>query len=208
MTVVRRSAVALKRCVDAVVGSVALIALAPVLMGVALLVRWRIGSPVLFRQERPGLHGRPFQLVKFRTMTSARHADGRLLPDTVRLTPFGRWLRSTSLDELPELINVVRGDMSLVGPRPLLMAYLPLYSAEQARRHDVQPGITGLAQISGRASLTWDDRFKLDVWYVDHWSLWLDVKIMLRTLRTVLRREGVSSEGLAPLPGYDPDTQR
>ena len=208
MTVAQGSAKALKRWVDVVVGGAAIIVCMPVIAGVALLVRWKLGSPVLFRQERPGLHGRPFHMVKFRTMTSARYEDGRMLPDAERLTPFGRWLRSTSLDELPELINVVRGDMSLVGPRPLLMAYLPLYSPEQARRHDVQPGITGLAQISGRASLTWDDRFALDVWYVDHWSLWLDVKIMLRTLRTVLRREGVSSEGLAPLLGYDPDTQR
>lgn len=161
----------------------------------ALLVRVWIGSPVLFWQERPGYKGRPFKIVKFRTMVEALDADGRPLPDSVRLTPFGRWLRSLSLDELPELYNILRGEMSLVGPRPLLVEYLPRYTPEQMRRHDVHPGLTGWAQIHGRNALEWEERFKLDVWYVDHRSLWLDARIMWITAWKVLTREGINQPG-------------
>lgn len=174
----------------------------PVLGAVALLVRRRLGSPVLFRQRRPGLGGRSFELRKFRTMTDARDADGRLLPDAARLTPFGRWLRSTSLDELPELLNVLRGEMSLVGPRPLLEAYLPLYSERHRLRHAVPPGITGLAQVSGRNALSWPDRFDLDVRYAETNSLALDVTVLWRTLRAVVRREGVSAAGEATMTAF------
>jgi sugar transferase EpsL len=160
-----------------------------------LLVYLIIGSPVLFRQQRPGLHGKLFEMVKFRTMTDARDDSGKLFPDDVRLTKFGKFLRSTSLDELPELWNVLKGDMSLVGPRPLLVEYLPLYSAEQARRHDVKPGITGWAQVNGRNAISWEEKFNLDVWYVDHHSLWLDIKILFLTIKKVLIREGISAEG-------------
>jgi lipopolysaccharide/colanic/teichoic acid biosynthesis glycosyltransferase len=165
-------------------------------------VRRKLGSPVFFRQTRPGLHGRPFEMVKFRTMTDARGDDGNLLSDAERLTAFGRFLRASSLDELPELWNVLKGDMSLVGPRPLLMEYLPLYSPEQARRHEVRPGITGWAQVNGRNALSWDDKFKLDVWYVDHRSLWLDVKILWLTVKKVLVREGISAAGEATMSKF------
>jgi sugar transferase EpsL len=192
----------LKRVFDIVVSAVALTVLAPV-MGLIALAVWRtMGRPVLFRQARPGLHGKPFVMYKFRTMRDLRNAEGNLLPDEARLTPFGRWLRTTSLDELPELVNVLRGEMSLVGPRPLLMEYLERYTPEQARRHEVKPGITGWAQIHGRNNLSWDERFKLDVWYVDNWSLWLDVKILWRTLWMVLRREGISAQGHATMPRF------
>jgi sugar transferase EpsL len=192
----------LKRVFDIVVSAVALTVLAPV-MGLIALAVWRtMGRPVLFRQARPGLHGKPFVMYKFRTMRDLRDAEGNLLPDEARLTPFGRWLRTTSLDELPELVNVLRGEMSLVGPRPLLMEYLDRYTPEQARRHEVKPGITGWAQIHGRNNLSWDERFKLDVWYVDNWSLWLDVKILWRTLWMVLRREGISAQGHATMPRF------
>jgi len=192
----------LKRVFDVVVSAVALTVLAPV-MGLTALAVWRtMGRPVLFRQARPGLHGKPFVMYKFRTMRDLRDAEGKLLPNEARLTPFGRWLRSTSLDELPELLNVLRGEMSLVGPRPLLMEYLDRYTPEQARRHEVKPGITGWAQIHGRNNLSWDERFKLDVWYVDNWSLWLDVKILWRTLWMVLRREGISAQGHATMPEF------
>jgi sugar transferase EpsL len=192
----------LKRVFDIVVSAVALTVLAPV-MGLIALAVWRtMGRPVLFRQARPGLHGKPFVMYKFRTMRDLRDAEGKLLPDEARLTPFGRWLRTTSLDELPELGNVLRGEMSLVGPRPLLMEYLDRYTPEQARRHEVKPGITGWAQIHGRNNLSWDERFKLDVWYVDNWSLWLDVKILWRTLWMVLRREGISAQGHATMPRF------
>jgi len=191
-----------KRVFDVVVSAIALVALAPV-MGLIALAVWRtMGRPVLFRHVRPGLHGKPFVMYKFRTMRDLRDAAGELLPDETRLTPFGRWLRSTSLDELPELLNVLRGEMSLVGPRPLLMEYLERYTPEQARRHEVKPGITGWAQIHGRNNLSWDERFKLDVWYVDNWSLWLDVKILWRTLWMVLRREGISAQGHATMPEF------
>ena len=187
----------MKRLLDVLVASVALLPLAPVLAVVALLVRAKLGVPVLFRQQRPGLGGRPFTLYKFRTMRDAIAADGRPLPDAARLTSFGRWLRATSLDELPELWNVLRGDMSLVGPRPLLMDYLPLYSTEQARRHEVRPGITGWAQINGRNAASWEERLSQDVWYVDHRSTWLDVRILARTLWVVLSRRDVTEPGHA-----------
>jgi sugar transferase EpsL len=192
----------LKRVFDIVVSAVALTVLAPVMGLIALLVWRTMGRPVLFRHVRPGLHGKPFVMYKFRTMRDLRDAEGKLLPDEARLTPFGRWLRSTSLDELPELLNVLRGEMSLVGPRPLLMEYLDRYTPEQARRHEVKPGITGWAQIHGRNNLSWDERFKLDVWYVDNWSLWLDLKILWRTLWMVLRREGISAQGHATMPEF------
>jgi sugar transferase EpsL len=199
---------AAKRALDVVGALLALILLSPLLLACALLVRVRLGSPVLFRQQRPGLHGAPFKLLKFRTMTEAHGADGRLLPDGERLTPLGRWLRSTSLDELPELVNVLRGDMSLVGPRPLLTDYLPHYSAEQARRHEVRPGITGWAAVRDRNATSWERRLQLDVWYVDHWTLGLDLKILLRTVVKVLKREGISAEGHATMPRFDESSKR
>lgn len=165
-------------------------------------VRRKLGSPVFFCQTRPGLNGKPFKMVKFRTMTDARGPDGQLLPDADRLTSFGRFLRASSLDELPELWNVLTGDMSLVGPRPLLVEYLPLYSPEQARRHEMRPGITGWAQVNGRNALSWDDKFKLDVWYVDHRSMWLDIKILWLTVRKVLVREGISAAGEATMTKF------
>jgi lipopolysaccharide/colanic/teichoic acid biosynthesis glycosyltransferase len=169
---------------------------------VALLVRVKLGSPILFRQKRPGLGGRPFDLVKFRTMTDARGPDGQLLPDDQRLTGFGRWLRATSLDEFPELWNVIKGDMSLVGPRPLLMDYMPLYTPDQARRHEVRPGITGWAQVNGRNALDWDKRFALDVWYVDRRSIRLDLRILLLSIGHVLGRRGISADGHATMPRF------
>ena len=186
-----------KRVFDLVLSSFALLLLSPLLVLLVLLVRWRLGSPVLFKQVRPGLHGHPFTIYKFRSMTGERGADGELLPDEVRLTPFGKFLRSSSLDELPELFNVLKGDMSLVGPRPLVMVYLERYSSEQARRHDVLPGITGLAQVSGRNAISWQERFAFDVWYVDNMSLWLDLKILWRTVLKVLKRDGINAEGHA-----------
>lgn len=169
---------------------------------VAMLVRWQIGRPVFFVQERPGMHGCPFSMVKFRSMTNEVDAVGNLLPDSNRLNWFGRFLRSTSLDELPELWNVLRGEMSLVGPRPLLMEYLPLYSADQARRHEVRPGITGWAQVNGRNALSWSKKFQLDVWYVDNQSVWLDVKILAMTVLRVLRRDGIAADGQATMPRF------
>lgn len=194
--------VSLKRAFDLVVSLLALILLSPLLGLLALLVRLRLGAPVLFRQLRPGLHGRPFTLYKFRTMTDARDAQGALLPDAERLTPLGRFLRSTSLDELPELFNVLKGEMSLVGPRPLLMEYLPRYTPEQLRRHEVRPGITGWAQVNGRNVLSWEEKFALDVWYVEHHSFWLDLKILWLTLVKTLRREGIAAEGHATMPKF------
>ena len=185
----------LKRLFDLLVSLGMLFVLGLPVMLLAWIVRRKLGSPVLFRQTRPGLHGQPFIMIKFRTMTDECGPDGELLPDAQRLTAFGRFLRATSLDELPELWNVLKGDMSLVGPRPLLMEYLPLYSPEQARRHDVRPGITGWAQVNGRNSLSWEEKFKLDGSYVDHSSLWLDVKILWLTVRKVLVREGISGDG-------------
>ena len=193
---------ALKRAVDVAVAGGALVALSPALLPLAGLVRLRLGSPVLFRQARPGLFGRPFTLMKLRTMTDARDASGRLLPDAERLTSFGRWLRSTSLDELPELVNVLLGDMSLVGPRPLLTQYLTRYSPEQARRHELRPGITGLAQVNGRNTLSWEEKFAHDVRYVDGQDLRLDLAILWRTLLTALRREGIAAPGAATMPEF------
>jgi lipopolysaccharide/colanic/teichoic acid biosynthesis glycosyltransferase len=169
----------------------------PFLLGLGILVRRQLGAPVLFQQLRPGLHGRPFRLYKFRTMTTAVAPDGTPLPDSQRLTRFGHFLRSTSLDELPELINIIRGEMAFVGPRPLLMQYLPLYTPEQMRRHDVLPGITGWAQVNGRNAISWEEKFALDVWYVDHRSFWLDCRIILMTIGKVLRRDGISAQGEA-----------
>jgi lipopolysaccharide/colanic/teichoic acid biosynthesis glycosyltransferase len=191
-----------KRLLDLTLTIPALILLAPVLALVACLVRIKLGAPIFFRQQRPGLHGRPFMLLKFRTMTDARDADGKLLPDTVRLTPFGRFLRSSSFDELPELINVLRGEMSLVGPRPLLMEYLDRYTSEQMRRHQVLPGISGWAQVNGRNALEWNQKFALDVWYVDHQSLWLDLKIVAITIWKILVREGINQPGQATAEEY------
>lgn len=192
----------MKRLFDLLVSLGGLLVLSLPLLLLWVLVHRKLGSPVLFRQVRPGLHGRPFMMVKFRTMTDERGADGELLPDAHRLTSFGRFLRASSLDELPELWNVLRGEMSLVGPRPLLMEYLPLYSPEQARRHEVRPGITGWAQVNGRNALSWEERFKLDIWYVDHRSLWLDLRILWLTVRKVIVREGISAQGDATMPRF------
>jgi sugar transferase EpsL len=179
----------------------------PLMAAIGLLVRVKLGAPVLFRQSRPGLGGKIFELVKFRTMLNAYDAEGRLLPDAQRLTPFGRWLRASSLDELPELFNVLRGEMSLVGPRPLLVAYLPRYNARQARRHEVRPGLTGLAQVMGRNSLSWEEKFEWDVRYVEQQSLALDLRILFLTAKTVLWREGISAQGEATMPEFRPATK-
>jgi len=191
-----------KRLLDLVAAGSGIVLLLPLLALVALLVRTRIGSPVLFSQVRPGLGGRPFRIYKFRTMTDERDEKGALLPDERRLTRLGRFIRSASLDELPELFNVLRGEMSLVGPRPLLMEYLPLYTSEQARRHEVRPGITGWAQVNGRNAISWEEKFKLDLWYVDNRSFLLDLKILLMTVASVFRREGISQEGRATMERF------
>lgn len=187
----------IKRLFDIVIAGIALILLSPVLVFLVWQVRRKMGSPVLFRQIRPGRDGKPFEMIKLRTMGNAKDKDGNLLPDAERLTSFGKFLRTTSLDELPELWNVLKGEMSLVGPRPLLMEYLALYTPEQARRHEVRPGITGWAQVNGRNALSWDEKFRLDVWYVNHASFWLDLKILYLTVKKVLLREGISAEGQA-----------
>lgn len=197
----------MKRVVDIFGAGLGLLMLSPVILCLAWMIRRRLGSPVLFRQIRPGLKGRPFEMIKFRTMRDAVDSNGQPLPDEERLTPFGRWLRSTSMDELPELWNVLRGDMSLVGPRPLLMEYLPLYSPEQARRHEVRPGITGWAQVNGRNAISWEEKFKLDVWYVDNHNLWLDIKILYLTVRKVFARDGISAEGEATMPKFTGNKQ-
>jgi len=191
-----------KRTFDIIVSALALIVAAPLFAILALLVRVKLGSPVLFVQMRPGLGGALFPLRKFRSMTDARGADGALLDDARRLPPFGRWLRATSLDELPELWSVLVGDMSLVGPRPLLQEYLPLYSPEQARRHEVRPGLTGWAQVNGRNAISWEERFRLDIWYVDHRSFLLDLKILAMTVGKILKREGIAPEGEATMPRF------
>lgn len=196
----------MKRGFDLIVAVTALVLLAPLLLVLALAVRWKLGAPVLFSQLRPGLRGQVFTLWKFRTMTDARDVWGTLRPDAERLTPFGRWLRATSLDELPELWNVVRGDMSLVGPRPLLVRYLERYSPEQARRHEVRPGLTGWAQINGRNAASWAERLRLDVWYVDHRSFGLDLRILARTVALVFRREGIHAPGEATMTEFQPPT--
>jgi len=193
-----------KRYFDIILTVPACIVLLPVCVIIAVSIRILIGPPILFSQNRPGLNNKPFKLYKFRTMTDARDADGNLRPDLDRLTRFGRCLRATSLDELPELFNVLKGDMSLVGPRPLLMQYLERYSPEQARRHDVNPGITGWAQVNGRNAITWEEKFKLDVWYVDNQSLWLDVKIIFMTICKIFKREGINQPGQATMEEFDP----
>ena len=185
----------IKRLFDIFASSLALILLSPVIAITAYFIHKKLGSPVLFRQVRPGLNGKPFEMIKFRTMKDAVDKNGQSLPDSERLTPFGIKLRSTSLDELPELWNVLKGEMSLVGPRPLLMEYLPLYNQEQNHRHDVRPGVTGWAQINGRNAISWQNKFKLDVWYVDHQSLWLDIKIIFLTIKKVFVKEGISADG-------------
>ncbi|WP_460158344.1 sugar transferase [Pseudomonas sp. S3_E11] len=191
-----------KRVFDILGSMVGLIALSPVIVIVAYLISRRLGSPILFRQVRPGLGGIPFEMVKFRTMRDALDANGEPLPDSERMTDFGRFLRSSSLDELPGLWNVIKGDMSLVGPRPLLMEYLPLYDETQVRRHDTRPGVTGWAQVNGRNALSWEEKFKLDVWYVDNQSLWLDLKIIFLTVKKVLIRDGISAEGEATMSKF------
>lgn len=192
-----------KRLFDILIGGSMLLLLLPLLLALSLLIFLRMGRPVLFRQTRPGLHGRSFEMLKLRTMRDAVDRDGNPLADSERITPLGQFLRSTSLDELPELWNVLKGDMSLVGPRPLLMEYLPLYSAEQARRHEVRPGVTGWAQVNGRNALSWEQKFALDVWYVDNRSLALDGRIMVMTLVKVLKRDGISADGEATMPRFE-----
>ena len=192
----------LKRAFDIAASTSALVVLSPVLAITAYKVKKNLGSPVLFRQVRPGLNGKPFEMIKFRTMKDATDKEGNALPDSERLTDFGKKLRASSLDELPELWNVLKGDMSLVGPRPLLMEYLPLYNAEQAKRHNVRPGVTGYAQVNGRNSLSWEDKFKLDTWYVEHQSLWLDMKILLKTVKKVIIKDGISADGEATMTKF------
>jgi sugar transferase EpsL len=192
----------MKRLLDVIVAGLGLLLGLPLLLILGLLVRVRLGSPVLFRQERPGFKGQLFSMIKFRTMVNSVDVDGRLLPDHERLTGLGSFLRNTSLDELPELWNVLKGDMSLVGPRPLLKEYVPLYSAEQARRMLVRPGVTGWAQVNGRNAISWEEKFALDVWYVDHQSFWLDVKILFMTIAAVFKRRGISNDGHATMPAF------
>ena len=192
----------LKRLLDIIIASIALILLSPLYFYVAHKVKKNLGSPVLFRQVRPGLHGKPFEMIKFRSMKDAIDAQGNLLPDSERLTPFGKMLRSSSLDEMPELWNVIKGDMSIVGPRPLLMEYLPLYSPEQAKRHNVRPGMTGHAQVNGRNAIGWEEKFKLDTWYVENQSIWLDFKIMFKTVHKVLAKDDISAEGEATMTKF------
>lgn len=192
----------IKRLFDIIGATTALVVLSPVYAATAYKVSKNLGAPVLFRQIRPGLYGKPFEMIKFRSMKDDIDADGNPLEDGARLTSFGKALRNTSLDELPELWNVIKGDMSLVGPRPLLMEYLPLYNDEQARRHDVRPGITGYAQVNGRNAIGWDERFALDTWYVDNQSLWLDIKILFKTVKKVIVKDGISAEGEATMSKF------
>lgn len=192
----------LKRLLDIVIASSALVVLSPVYAFVAYKVRKNLGSPVLFRQVRPGLNGKPFEMIKFRSMKDAVDAQGNPLPDSERLTPFGQMLRSSSLDEMPELWNVIKGEMSIVGPRPLLMEYLPLYNEQQAKRHNVRPGITGYAQVNGRNAISWEKKFELDTWYVENGSLWLDFKIMLKTVQKVIAKDDISAEGEATMSKF------
>ncbi len=192
----------MKRLLDIIIASIALILLSPLYAYVAYKVKKNLGSPVLFRQVRPGLNGKPFEMIKFRTMKDAVDAQGNPLPDSERLTPFGKMLRSTSLDEMPELWNVIKGDMSIVGPRPLLMEYLPLYNEEQAKRHLVRPGMTGHAQVNGRNAISWEEKFKLDTWYVENQSIWLDFKIMLKTVKKVLAKDDINEAGEATMSKF------
>lgn len=193
----------IKRLLDIIIASIALILLSPLYFYVAHKVKKNLGSPVLFRQVRPGLHGKPFEMIKFRSMKDAVDAQGNPLPDSERLTPFGKMLRSSSLDEMPELWNVIKGDMSIVGPRPLLMEYLPLYNQEQAKRHLVRPGMTGHAQVNGRNAISWEEKFKLDTWYVENQSVWLDFKIMLKTVKKVLAKDDINAENDATMPKFN-----
>jgi sugar transferase EpsL len=192
----------LKRTFDLLLTGIALIIFSPVMVALALLIRNMLGSPVIFKQQRPGLFTKPFYIYKFRSMNDNKNSLGELLCDAERLTSLGRWLRSTSLDELPSLWNVLKGEMSLVGPRPLLMEYVQLYNSEQMRRHEVKPGVTGWAQVNGRNAISWPDKFRLDVWYVDHQSLWLDIKIIFLTIKKVFFRDGISAEGEATMPKF------
>ncbi|EFF84031.1 sugar transferase [Acinetobacter haemolyticus] len=192
----------IKRLLDIVIASTALVLLSPLYVFVAYKVKKNLGSPILFRQVRPGLHGKPFEMIKFRTMKDALDEQGNPLPDSERLTPFGKMLRSTSLDEMPELWNVIKGDMSVVGPRPLLMEYLPLYNKDQAKRHDVRPGMTGHAQVNGRNAISWEEKFKLDTWYVENQSIWLDFKIMLKTVKKVIAKDDISEAGEATMTKF------
>ena len=192
----------LKRLLDIIIASIALILLSPLYFYVAHKVKKNLGSPVLFRQVRPGLHGKPFEMIKFRTMKDALDTEGNPLPDSERLTPFGKMLRSSSLDEMPELWNVIKGDMSIVGPRPLLMEYLPLYNQEQAKRHLVRPGMTGHAQVNGRNAISWEEKFKLDTWYVENQSVWLDFKIMLKTVKKVIAKDDINEAGEATMTKF------
>ncbi|MGL4576487.1 MAG: sugar transferase [Burkholderiaceae bacterium] len=192
----------LKRLFDVIVSVLALLVASPLLLLLAALIRVKLGSPILFGQIRPGRLGHPFRMIKFRTMVDTLNREGNLLPDSERITTVGRWLRNSSLDELPELWNVLKGDMSLVGPRPLLMQYMDRYTAEQARRHEVRPGVTGWAQVNGRNAITWDEKFKLDVWYVDNQSFWLDCKILWMTIVQVLQRKDISADGHATMPEF------
>lgn len=191
-----------KRCFDLLLAVPACVLLSPVYLIIVAVIRCTIGKPVLFRQNRPGKHGKPFKIYKYRTMTDARDSQGNLLPDAERLTDFGGFLRATSLDELPELINIIKGDMSIVGPRPLLMQYLDRYTPEQARRHEVKPGLTGWAQVNGRNAISWEEKFELDVWYVDNRSFWLDLKIIFLTIVRVIKREGICQEGQATMEEF------
>jgi lipopolysaccharide/colanic/teichoic acid biosynthesis glycosyltransferase len=195
-----------KKVFDLSAASIALLLLLPILIILALLIRIKLGTPIFFKQTRPGLYAQPFQLIKFRSMRNTHDTSGELLPDSERLTTFGKWIRSTSLDELPELWNVLKGDMSLVGPRPLLMEYLTRYSPEQARRQEVKPGITGWAQVNGRNAISWEEKFRMDVWYVDHQSFCLDVKILFLTVQSVITRRGITSEGKATMPAFKGNT--
>ncbi len=198
----------LKRLLDIIIAFLALILLSPLYFYITYKVKKNLGSPILFRQVRPGLHGKPFEMIKFRSMKDAVDAQGNLLPDSERLTPFGKMLRSSSLDEMPELWNVIKGDMSIVGPRPLLMEYLPLYNEEQAKRHQVRPGMTGYAQVNGRNAISWDEKFKLDTWYVENQSIWLDFKIMLKTVKKVLAKDDISAEGEATMSKFTGNSVR
>ena len=198
----------IKRLFDFIVASFALLLLAPALALIALLVRINLGSPVLFHQSRPGLHGKTFKIFKFRSMLDVVNYHGNPLPDEARLTRFGKFMRATSLDEQPELWNVIKGEMSLVGPRPLLMEYLPLYNKEQFRRHHVRPGITGWAQINGRNAISWEEKFTLDIWYVDNQSFWLDIKILFLTMKKVFFREGISAEGAVTMPLFNGNSKK
>lgn len=193
----------IKRLFDIVVALIALILFSPLYLFVAYKVKQNLGSPVLFKQTRPGLHGKPFEMIKFRTMKDGADENGNILPDAERLTPFGKMLRATSLDELPELWNVLKGDMSLVGPRPLLMEYLPLYNERQAKRHEVKPGITGYAQVNGRNAISWEQKFELDAWYVEHQSLWLDLKIIAKTIQKVIAKDDINAADDATMPKFE-----